>query len=153
MTPRSLTPKAGMTPVRPYRTWMMRPLQNRRAVMRCHFPSLEEFQTELSVVEGYLLRGTYPDGFSKADKANLRRKCRNNFKIEDGVLHYRKNGGSEKEEDHWCICVRSEEEKGRILQSCHSGVAGMISCQMYIRCSYIMIVHVMQSILFVFHLY
>ena len=114
---------------------------------------MEEFQTELSVVEEYLLRGTYPDGFSKADKANLRRKCRNNFKIEDGVLHYRKNGGSEKEEDHWRICVRSVEEKGRILESCHSGVAGMISCQMYIRCSYIMIVHVMQSIPFVFHLY
>ena len=93
------------------------------------------------------------DGFSKAEKANLRRKCRNNFKIEDGVLHYRKNGGSEKEEDHWRICIRSVEEKGRILESCHSGVAGMISCQMYIRCSYIMILHVMQSIPFVFHLY
>ena len=94
---------------------------------------MEDFQRELSVVEEYLLRGTYPDGFSKADKANLRRKCRNNFKIEDGVLHYRKNGGSEREEDHWRICVRSEEEKSRILESCHSGVAGMISCQMYIH--------------------
>ena len=41
---------------------------------------------------------------------NLRWKCRNNFKIEDGMLHYRKNGGSEKEEDNWRICVRSEEK-------------------------------------------
>ena len=51
-------------------------LYNRRVVVRRHFPSMEEFQTELSVVEEYLLRGTYLDGFSK-------RKCRNNFKIED----------------------------------------------------------------------
>ena len=64
---------------------------------------MEDFQRELRVVEEYLLRGTYPDGFSKADQADLRRKCRNNFKIEDGVLHYRKNGGSEREEDHWRI--------------------------------------------------
>ena len=54
---------------------------------------MEEFRTELSVVEDYLhvLRGKYPDGFSKAEKANLRRKCRNNFMMDKGVLHYRKN--------------------------------------------------------------
>ena len=90
---------------------------------------MEEFQRELSVVEEYLLRGTYPDGFSKAEKANLKQKCRNNFKIEDGVLHYRKNGGNEKEENQWRVCVRSEEEKARILESCQSGVAGIISYQ------------------------
>ena len=45
--------------------------------------------TELSVVEDYLLRGKYPDGFSKAEKANLRRKCRNNFVMDKGVLHYK----------------------------------------------------------------
>ena len=102
---------------------------------RRHFPSMEEFQRELSVVEEYLLRGSYPDGFSKAEKANLRRKCRNNFQIEDGVLHYRKNGGNEKEENQWRVCVRSEEEKARILESCHSGVAGIISYQIYLCCS------------------
>ena len=87
---------------------------------------MEEFQRELSVVEEYLLRGSYPDGFSKA---NLIRKCRNNFQIENGVLHYRKNGGNEKEENQWRGCVRSEEEKALILESCHSGVAGIISYQ------------------------
>ena len=55
---------------------------------------MEEFRTELSVVEDYLLRAKYPDGFSKAEKANLRRKCRNNFMMDKGVLHYRKNTGS-----------------------------------------------------------
>ena len=55
---------------------------------------MEEFRTELSVVEDYLLRGNYPDGFSKAEKANLRRKCRNNFMMDKGVLHYRMNTGS-----------------------------------------------------------
>ena len=87
---------------------------------------MEEFRTELSVVEDYLLRGKYPDGFSKAEKANLRRKCRNNFMMDKGVLHYRKNTGGEKDGNDWRICIRSEEEKTRILESCHSGVAGTL---------------------------
>lgn len=80
----------------------------------------------------------------------MRQKCRNNFMIADGVLHYRKNGGNEKEENHWRVCVRLEEKKARILESCHLGVAGIISCQMYLCCNYIMIVHVMQRILLCF---
>ena len=51
------------------------------------------------------------------------------------------------------ITGASEEEKRRILESCHSGVAGMRSCQMYIHCSYIMIVHIMQGSPSEFHLY
>ena len=35
---------------------------------------------ELEAVENYLLRGAYPSGLSKGEKANLRRKCKNNFK-------------------------------------------------------------------------
>ena len=36
---------------------------------------------EPEAVENYLLRGAYPSGLSKGEKANLRRKCKNNFKL------------------------------------------------------------------------
>ena len=45
---------------------------------------------ELEAVENYLLRGAYPSGLSKGEKANLRRKCKNNFKLEDGILYYKR---------------------------------------------------------------
>ena len=63
----------------------------------------------------------------KGKKANFRRKCRNNYKLEDGVLHYRKNITCEGKDDAlWRVCVRSDEEKERILESCHAGVAGLL---------------------------
>ena len=65
---------------------------------------------------------------TKADKANLRRKCRNNFKTESkmGVLYYRKNveKGDKQEDSLWRICVRTCEDEMRILESCHAGSAG-----------------------------
>ena len=87
---------------------------------------MEDFSKELGIVEKYLLRGEYPVGMTKADKANLRRKCRNNFKTEDGVLYYRKNveTGDKQEDSLWRICVRTCEDKMRILESCHAGLAG-----------------------------
>ena len=61
----------------------------------------------------------YPKGISKGDKANLRRKCKN-FKFDCGVLYFRRvkvtrKGG---------ICVRTQDEKRRILESCHAGIEG-----------------------------
>ena len=44
---------------------------------------------DFNAVEKYLLRGEYPDNFTKAEKANLRRRCRNNFQLADGVMKYR----------------------------------------------------------------
>ena len=44
------------------------------------------------------------------------------FMMDKGVLHYRKNTGGEKDGNDWYICIRSEDEKTRILKSCHSGV-------------------------------
>ena len=67
---------------------------------------------ELSIVEKYLLRGKYPEGLSKGEKANLRRKCRNNFKLDQGILYYKKNVSGDT--DSWKICARTEEEKKRI---------------------------------------
>ena len=63
---------------------------------------MEEFRKERRVVEQCLMHGEYPEGMSKSEKANLRRKCRNNYKLEDGVLHYRKN-------------VTSDDKKGRFV--------------------------------------
>ena len=71
---------------------------------------------DLAVVDAYLSRGEYPSGLSKGEKANLRRKCRNNFKLEEGVLYYKK---ANKDSD-WKICVRS-------IESCHAGVGGRYS--------------------------
>ena len=69
---------------------------------------------------GLLCKNQYPKGISKGDKANLRRKCKN-FKFECGVLYFKrvKKGGKE---DGWKICFRTENEKRRILDSCHAGI-------------------------------
>ena len=75
---------------------------------------------DLAEVDAYLRRGEYPRGMSKGEKANLRRKCRNNFKLEGGMLYYKKA----KDESDWKICVRSMDET-KIIESCHAGVGGM----------------------------
>ena len=80
---------------------------------------------DLTDIERYLLRGEYPAGLSKGDKANLRWRCRNNFKLEAGVLYYRPAGGEgDASGELWRIAVKTEDEKQRILESCHAGVGG-----------------------------
>ena len=74
----------------------------------------EEFDT----VEAYLHYRTYPDALSKGEKANLRRKCRNNFKFKEGVLYYKvaKTVGGD---EPWSVCIRTEKEKIKIMDSYH----------------------------------
>ena len=79
---------------------------------------------DFTAIENYLLRGSYPSGFSKGEKANLRRKCRNNFKLEGGILYYRKAADTSSEAS-WRISVRTEEDRHRIMESCHAGVEGI----------------------------
>ena len=67
---------------------------------------MEEFKEELRAVEKYLIYGEYEEGMEKGEKANFRRKCRNNYKLEDGVLHYRKNITCEGKDDV-VACLRS----------------------------------------------
>ena len=64
---------------------------------------------EFTAVETYLRSNQYPKGMTKGKKANLRRKCKNNFKFETGMLYYKKNGIDEASK--WKICVRSDDEK------------------------------------------
>ena len=75
---------------------------------------------EFSVVEDYLRRNQYPEGISKGDKANLRCKC----KLDCGVLYFKKVKKGEGDGEGWKICVRTEDEKRRILESCHAGIEG-----------------------------
>ena len=70
-------------------------------------------------METYLRSSQYPKGMTKGEKANFRRKCKNNFKFETGMLYFKKDGIDGK------ICVRSDNEKRQILESCHSGIEGM----------------------------
>ena len=44
---------------------------------------------EFTAVETYLRCSQYPNGMTKGEKANLRRKCKNNFKFETGMLYYK----------------------------------------------------------------
>lgn len=86
----------------------------------------------LQEIEDYLRRGKYPDDIQKKDKPNFRRRCRNNFKFEGGILYYKKCSGKKAATisgqfpgaSEWRVCVRSEEDKRRILESCHGGTAG-----------------------------
>ena len=78
---------------------------------------------EFTAVETYLRCSQYTKGMTKGEKANLRRKCKNNFKFETGMLYYKNNGIDEASK--WKICVRSDDEKRRILESCHSGIDGI----------------------------
>ena len=76
-------------------------------------------------VENFLKNARYPEGRSKGEKANFRRKVWNNFKLEDGILFYKY--AQESAEDatvRWKTCVRSESEKDRIIRLYHEGVGG-----------------------------
>ena len=68
-------------------------------------------------VENYLKNEKYPEGLSKGEKANFQRKVRNNFKLEDGILFYKHAQEIADDATVWKICVRSETEKDRIIDT------------------------------------
>ena len=49
------------------------------------------FLDNIEIVFNYLSSNTYPEGFSRDDKKQLRRKTKN-FSIQDSVLYYNMNG-------------------------------------------------------------
>ena len=87
---------------------------------------------DYAAVYKYLENSVYPDGLSKEKKRNFRRKCKENFKIENGQLFHRrcdrKNASEQNETneltDEWELCISTEEEKARVLRSCHSSATG-----------------------------
>ena len=53
----------------------------------------------------------------------FRRKCHNKYKFEAGVLYYKvaKTVGGD---EPWRVCIRTEKEKSKIMDSCHAGTGG-----------------------------
>ena len=90
---------------------------------------MEEFDD----IYEYLENRTYPEGLSKNGKRNWRRKCQENFKIEDGQLYHRKGDRKPLTEQQeqvepvsvWRLCIKTKEEKDRILRSSHSSATGI----------------------------
>ena len=69
----------------------------------------------------------YPCGLSKDQKCNFRRKCHENFKIDEGQLYYRKsNRGKSDMQAKWMLAVKTVAEKERVLKSCHSSPTGNV---------------------------
>ena len=75
----------------------------------------------------YLESGIYAEGLSKNEKRNLRCKCKKNFKIENGQLFCRKSdrGAESEREPQWKLCLKTEDDKQRMLPSCHSSDTGI----------------------------
>jgi len=67
----------------------------------------------------YLLFLRYPDGHDKNQKRILRRKA-NHYRMENGSLYY-----SLKEND-WRKVIRTEKERKKIMECCHSSAEGII---------------------------
>ena len=96
---------------------------------------------DLALVEAYLCFGRYPDSYCKGEKANLRRKCHNNFKFTNGVLYYKMAVKAKMDQENWRICVRTDEEKQSILESCHAGAEGNIA--IYIASLIVIIIEIL----------
>ena len=75
----------------------------------------------------YAAFSRYPTGFSKNQCHIIRRKCIEHFRAEDGVLYYSASKVSKSascQDRTWKIVVRTEEERRRIIESCHSSPHG-----------------------------
>ena len=92
---------------------------NKNQTIHYHFTAMDE-------IENFLRNAKYPEGLAKGEKANFRRKVNNNYKLDGGQLYYKKAGDNGADTSVWKICVRNEEEKGRILKSCHEGLGGAL---------------------------
>lgn len=67
-------------------------------------------QDEFRSIQQYLEYGTYPDGLQKGEKANLRRKCKTNYKLESGILYYKRTRKCPSDEP-WRVCIKTKAEK------------------------------------------
>ena len=82
------------------------------------------------VMKTYLHHRRYPDGFSKVEKVNLRRKCCKNFLFEGGLLYCRRAKSADEMEEDWKRTgqnfVGTEKEKERSMESFHAGDEGIV---------------------------
>ena len=61
---------------------------------------------EFTALETYLRSSK---GMTKGEKANVRRKCKNNFKFDTGMLYYKKDGIDEASK--WTIAYHQTMKK------------------------------------------
>ena len=81
---------------------------------------IEEAAQEYQDIFSYLSGQEYPVALnSKGEKRNFRRRCLDNFKLEDGQLKRRKKGTQE-----WRVVIANKDDKQQILRSCHSSPLG-----------------------------
>ena len=82
-------------------------------------------EREYYAIYRYLETGKHDTGSSKNRKGILRRKAQEHYRIENGILFYSaissKNTATERT---WKLVIKMEEERPRILESCHSGIRG-----------------------------
>lgn len=67
----------------------------------------------------FLQYGKYPEDMDKNQKRNFRRKAKDNYKLDKGILYYHQRGSSE-----WKQVPRSWKDRKRILASCHASAEG-----------------------------
>ena len=83
--------------------------------------AMEQEEGEYQNIYNYLSTQQYPATLDDKHKINFRRKCKDNFKLEDGHLKYRKKGSQQ-----WKLYIARKKEKSWIFQSCHSSSLGKI---------------------------
>ena len=87
-------------------------------------------EIEYDQLYDYAAFSQYPTGSSKNQRRIIRRKCIKHFRAESGVLYYSAVGTSKVSESAgcldraWKVVVRTEKERRRIIESCHSSPHG-----------------------------
>ena len=80
-------------------------------------------EIEYDHLYNYAAFNQYPIGSSKNQRRIIRRKCVEHLSAENGVLYYSAVGTSKAAsccDRTWKIVVRTEKERRRIIESCHS---------------------------------
>ena len=70
----------------------------------------DEFR--VTAVETYVRSSQYPKGMTIGEMANLRRKCRNNFKFETGMLYYTRKMISTRHQSGRFACDQTMKKGG-----------------------------------------
>ena len=83
-------------------------------------------EIEYDQLYDYVAFSRYPTGSSKNQRRIIRHKCIEHFRVKDGVLYYSAVGTSKVSKSGscpdrtWKVVVRTEKERRRIIESCHS---------------------------------
>ena len=86
--------------------------------------SVKQVMENYDEIYEFLYSGKYPDNFTK-NQTRLLQFMLNHTLVKNGLLYYSKDGNK------WKQVPRSDEEKERILRSCHGSVESL-----FYQCSY-----------------